>query len=624
MARILGALLMVWGTLIVIAGPASAGVFFAAGPNFANGGNPPVQVGDTNQFATVTIVNSSDGPEALGNVTLSQITLIPSCSNGDFNCAGGANPGVFQLVGPFVGEAGTACAGKTFNVTVIDPVTGKVAFTPTDGIPVVLTPPGTPGATCRIDFLFNVLKAPVDASPAPNLQTNQFVSATGTSSVTGLTGAGIGSGQVNVIQATPAITTAASPGPVTLGTGISDTATLTGGAGPAPGATGTIVFRVFGPGDAACAAPLFTTAAVPVLGDGVYNSPAPNFVPATVGTFQFIATYSGDLNNAPTASLCNDPAEAVVVTQVTPTLVTVASPAGPVQTGTPLTDQATLSGGAAPTGTITFQVFGPDDFACAGPPIFTSAAVPVAGNAVYNSPPPNFVPTVGGSYQFVAIYSGDANNAPVTTACGVPAETVSVQAVPSLSTVASPSVPVGGTIFDTANLSGGTNPTGTITFNLYGPGDPTCAGPPIATSTVPVAGNGLYPSGNFVVTTTPPFTGAGTYRFTATYSGDANNVAVGPTACADPNEDVLITPVSPQITTTASASVPVGGTVTDTATLTGGAGPTGTITFNLYGPTDPNCLGAPVFTSTVPVVAAGAVSAPFVLPNSPTTGPGTY
>ncbi len=418
--RVAGIIFVAGATLIGIAGPAAAGTFFGAGPNFANGG--PVVVGATNQFASVTIVNQSSGLEATGNVVLSSITLIPSCATtnpGDSNCSIGSNPGVFALNGPFIGEAGTGCAGKTFTVTVVDPATGKVAFTPSDGIGVVLGPPGTPGATCRIDFTFDVLKAPLDAGAAPGLQTKQFVSAVGTSSLTGAAGTSTGSGEVTVSAATPQITTTA-------------------------------------------------TASAPV--------------------------------------------------------------------GNPIQDTATLSGGSTPTGTITFQVFGPNNATCAGPPAFTSAPVGVNGNGTYVSP--SFVPTSSGTYHWVATYSGDANNNGRTTACNDPNETTTVvPTVVQITTTASPSpsAPLGSAIGDTATLTGGTAPTGTVTFTLYGPNDATCAGPPAFTATVPVNGTGSYPSGPF----TP--SAAGTYRFRATYSGDVNNQATGPTACNDPAEQVQVT-----------------------------------------------------------------------------------
>ncbi len=74
-----------------------------------------------------------------------------------------------------------------------------------------------------------------------------------------------------------------------------------------------------------------------------------------------------------------------------------------------------------------------------------------------------------------------------------------------------------GTIRAVTTLKGANAPTGTIGFELYGPGDETCTGAALASSTAPVSGNGSYESTEF----TP--TQAGTYRWKATYSGDAEN-----------------------------------------------------------------------------------------------------
>jgi hypothetical protein len=110
-------------------------------------------------------------------------------------------------------------------------------------------------------------------------------------------------------------------------------------------------------------------------------------------------------------------------------------------------------------------------------------------------------------------------------------------AATTLSTTASPSVALGGTISDSATLSGGgigsAAPTGTITFNLYAPSDPTCSSPAISTSTALVNGNGTYSSA--------PFTSSaiGTYHWIANYGGDLNNA---PTAniCNAANEFVVV------------------------------------------------------------------------------------
>jgi hypothetical protein len=112
---------------------------------------------------------------------------------------------------------------------------------------------------------------------------------------------------------------------------------------------------------------------------------------------------------------------------------------------------------------------------------------------------------------------------------------------PSLSTQASPGVPLGGAVTDTATLAGGNNPTGTMTFNLYGPGEtPNCAGTPVTTSTVNVSGNGSYASASF----TPP--GAGTYYWTASYSGDTNNAAAT-SSCGASGESVHVAGAGEQL-----------------------------------------------------------------------------
>lgn len=100
---------------------------------------------------------------------------------------------------------------------------------------------------------------------------------------------------------------------------------------------------------------------------------------------------------------------------------------------------------------------------------------------------------------------------------------------------------IGPSIHDVAILSGGSYPTGTITFDLYGPSasptTPDCSGSPIFTSTVAVNGNGSYPSAAFDATATGP----GLYTWIAQYSGDQWNPSAGPTNCSDQAESVSYT-----------------------------------------------------------------------------------
>ena len=73
---------------------------------------------------------------------------------------------------------------------------------------------------------------------------------------------------------------------------------------------------------------------------------------------------------------------------------------------------------------------------------------------------------------------------------------------------------------------GGTHPGGQITFKAYGPNDADCSGPVGFTDTKAVNANGVYNSSSFA----PPE--AGTYRWIASYSGDADNTSTT-TTCAD-------------------------------------------------------------------------------------------
>jgi hypothetical protein len=99
-------------------------------------------------------------------------------------------------------------------------------------------------------------------------------------------------------------------------------------------------------------------------------------------------------------------------------------------------------------------------------------------------------------------------------------------ALPTLTTAPNPkSATVGNTLSDTANLAGGSSPTGTITFTLYDPNNVVAH-----TETINVTGgNGAYS------TSTGHVAGlAGTWHWKAVYSGDTNNKPVASNAADEP------------------------------------------------------------------------------------------
>ena len=393
-----------------------------------------------------------------------------------------------------------------------------------------------------------------------------------------------------VVKNTTLIGTAASS--QTIGAAIHDVATLSGATATAGG---TITFKAWGPSDTPdCSGTPVFTSTVNVNGNGNYNSG--DFTPSTAGKYYWIASYSGDVNNQPSSGTCGDQGETSTIGKKTTLIGTAASS----QTiGAAIHDVATLSGATATAGgTITFKAWGPSDTPdCSGTPVFTST-VNVNGNGNYNSG--DFTPSTAGKYYWIASYSGDVNNLPSTGTCGDQGETSTIGKKTTALATAASSETIGAAVHDIATLSGGLNPTGTITFNLYGPSaSPDCSGAPVFTSTVSVNGNGDYNSGNFTPTT------AGSYYWTASYSGDVNNLPSSETCGSQGETSVLVKRTTGIVTAATNAAI--GDAVHDIATLSGAtASAGGTITFNLYGPSDtPDCSGTPVFTSTVSVSGPG-------------------
>src|SRR5207244_331064 len=189
----------------------------------------------------------------------------------------------------------------------------------------------------------------------------------------------------------------------------------------------------------------------------------------------------------------------------------------------------------------------------------------------YTSPP--ITVSAAGTYHWVASYhSGDANNSDSATACLDANENPVVNPKgTTLTTNAGGPYTLGanGTVAlsDIAHLSGGTsNATGTITFKLYS--DAGCLNQVDGnvTATVTDASGKDYTSPAITVSA------AGTYHWVASYhSGDANN-SDSATACLDANENPVVNPLSPSVTTDAGPTVRLGASgtdLTDKATLAG-------------------------------------------------------
>src|SRR5205807_1449292 len=175
-------------------------------------------------------------------------------------------------------------------------------------------------------------------------------------------------------------------------------------------------------------------------------------------------------NNAAIATACNDPGETSVVNQAKIGRASCRERAATA--GGAIRDTAKHAGGFGTLGgTITFTLYGPNDATCGNAAIFTNTkAVVSSGGGTGTATSDPFTPSQAGTYRWKASYSGDTNNAGTATACNDPGETSVVnQATPVLTTVATPTALVTGSISDAATLAGGSGTfSGTITFTLYG------------------------------------------------------------------------------------------------------------------------------------------------------------
>lgn len=346
-------------------GSANAGYGAAAAPTFPS----VVTVGNTGLSAYVQLSNNNSDPNTTDINTVCNfgdafpcpvgdpgITLIPACGIlGAFSACvpTGADPGVLQISPTAVGAAGTACDGMVFDVAAIDPalnIFGQMRFTPQSGGHVFLKGITGPQSMCQINFTFDVLKTPtIDQDPVtPGQQTVQVVDNTQYVGQTTNTASGRGTTLgMTVARAAPTIATVASAN-ITVGSGqVADSATVSGRINPQPGAT--IDFRLYGPNDATCSGvPVFTSLGVsyPVTGGAVTSGV---FSPVAAGDYRWVATYSGDQNNAPVAGVCNAANEIVTV---------VAPPAPPPPPAVFSQGPILPATGSSRTGPLLFIAFG--------------------------------------------------------------------------------------------------------------------------------------------------------------------------------------------------------------------------------------------------------------------------
>src|SRR3989475_193729 len=256
-----------------------------------------------------------------------------------------------------------------------------------------------------------------------------------------------------------------------------------------------------------------------------------------------------------------------------------------------------MTSGFQAGGTVTYNWFTGNT--CSGTANTVSTASVVSGNM-----PSSLARTFNsaGPYSWNAVSSGDSNNNGGASSCE-PLTVNPTTGITISTTLSSSSITVGGSVADSATLTGVTSGAGgTVTYNSFLTAS--CTGTPAVVSTVTVT-NGAIPG-----SAAKAFNSAGSFSWSAIYSGDANNG--GATSLCEP---LTVNQAAPSITTTVSGNnVPIGTLVHDSSTLSNGANAGGTVTYTLF--SDAGCTVSGVVVSTVPVTNG-------VVPDSQATGPPT-
>lgn len=328
-----------------------------------------------------------------------------------------------------------------------------------------------------------------------------------------------------VNQASTATTVTAAPSPGIAGGPETITATVKVSSGSGT-PTGTVTF----------------TSGTTQLGSApVSNAGTATITPALAqGSYQIVATYSGDANDLGSASapltLTVAQAISLAALNITP---------NPALVLAPITFTANVVGnGGTPTGSVNFlangNVIGAGTLNASGVATFTTLSL------------------AAGTYSITAVYAGDTNDAGSTSAAV--SLTVSLATTATAITVLPDPALVGTAITITAKVTGnGGTPTGSVNF--------------IANGTTLNTATLIGGAASFTTSTLAP----GTYAITVSYSGDT---ADSPSTSTPVSETVGLIPTTTSLGSSVTSSSPPQVVLVATV-LNNGTGvlPTGTVTF---------------------------------------------
>jgi hypothetical protein len=322
---------------------------------------------------------------------------------------------------------------------------------------------------------------------------------------------------MTVSKAVPYLSTGLSATSVPVGSQVKDSATLTGST---PDAGGYVTYYLFS--GVGCSGTGTQVSKVPVSFSAVPDSVYRLF--SSAGSFSWQAVYGGDSKNAGATSSC----EGLSVEQLKPTLH-LALNATTITAGDSVSASSSLTGAASGAGGEISFYFSASSSCPVGSATQLGSPVSVSGSGVYYSSASQSFSSPG-DYYWYAVYSGDANDAGATSLCvqltvlapftttSVPPVTslVATRASPTLSTSLSSTIVIaGGSVYDTATLTNGLNPSGFVLYYLFFNGQ--CAGSSLLISNVTVTSGSIPSSAPYTLNS------VGSYSFQAVYSGDSNN-----------------------------------------------------------------------------------------------------
>ncbi len=277
-------------------------------------------------------------------------------------------------------------------------------------------------------------------------------------------------------------------------------------------------------------------------------------------------------------------------------------------------DKVTITG--LPAGrrtTVTSLLFGPfrttESIRCDGTPIARNT-VERTRSGTFGTPVVR--PTQPGYYTYQLVIAGDQAFDPVTTPCGIPAETFVVERQPTVTTqVSSQKVTPGTAVTDTIIVKGLVDEDAVVRAALYGPFPSRaairCDTPPVWAGNVPVTGDGEYVTAP-VTLTTP---GYYTYK---EWLDAVPFVRAAETQCAEVAETTVVTGTPKVVTQVSAQATKPGSVITDSLVVTGLGALEASVNVSLWGPFPTKeaivCTGTPYWTGAVTATGDGTYTTP--------------